>query len=87
VNRYGRWVLGLLFSAGWLFLIHFLAVDRCLDAGGGVAAGRLSCETSSDQVVSLFYYVSPFDVIVAALLAAIPVGFIVSVRYGRKGSA
>jgi hypothetical protein len=75
-----------MFVVVWVALIHFLAVDRCLDDGGGAAEGGLSCETSSDQVVSLLYYISPFDAILSALLAAIPVGLIVSFVHGGRGS-
>jgi hypothetical protein len=84
VTRYGPWFLALLFVIVWVALIHFLAVDGCLDAGGGVAEGRLNCETSSDKVVSLAHYVGAVEVIVAALLAAIPVGPILSIVHGGR---
>ena len=85
MNRYGPWLLALLFVIVWLVLLHFLAVDRCMDSGGAVGSGGMSCETGSSHSVSLFSYASLFDTFLSALLAATPVGLILSITYSSRG--
>ena len=84
VRRYGSWFLALLFVALWLWLLHFLAVDRCLDRGGGVAAGGMSCDVGVGDPISLFSYTGLFDALLAAVLAAIPIGLISSMIHSRR---
>ena len=86
MNRYGPWFLTLLFVVGCLAVLHFLAVDSCADSGGVVTQGGLSCDTSSNQVVSLFLYVGLLDVIISAVVAAIPVGLILCFVHGSRGA-
>ena len=84
VNRYGPWLLGLLFIVVLLAALHFLALDRCMDGGGAVVRG-LSCDTGAGQPVSLFSYASLFDALLSAIIAAIPVGLILSIVHSSRG--
>jgi len=85
VNRYGSRLLALLFIALWLWLVHFLAVDRCMDRGGALAAGGMSCDMGVGDPISLFAYTGLFDALFAAVLAAIPIGLVLSMIHSGRG--
>lgn len=84
MRRYGSWFLALLFVGLWLWLLHFLAVDRCMERGGAVAAGGMSCDMGVGDPISLFSYTGLVDTLLAAVLAAIPIGLVLSmIHIGR----